>query len=137
VVRGSGASGVAAEGLGFAIPADTVREITSALIANGRVERPYLGIRWEWITPQLAGANGLAVDYGAFVTEVTPNSPASRSGLQRGDVLTGIDGMQIGEETPFLNLLLRYAPGDRVTIGVQRGGSEFQVEVTLAERPRL
>ena len=135
VVRGSGASGVAAEGLGFAIPADTVQAITAQLIANGRVERPYLGIRWEWITPQRAATNGLTVDYGAFVTGVSPDSPASQSGLQRGDVLIGIDGTRFGEETPFLNQLLKYAPGDRVTIDLQRGGSEIQVEVTLADRP--
>jgi 2-alkenal reductase len=137
VVRGSDASGVVAEGLGFAIPGNTVRAITDQLIANGRVERPYLGIRWEWITPQLAGTNGLTVDYGAFVTEVSPGSPASQSGLQRGDVLIGIDGTRFGEQTPFLNQLLKYAPGDRVTIDLQRGGSEIQVEVTLADRPGL
>jgi len=135
VVRGSGASGVVAEGLGFAIPSKAVKAITDQLIAKGRVERPYLGIRWEWITPQLASGNRLAVDYGAFVTEVSPDSPASQSGLQRGDVLIGIDGTRFGEETPFLNQLLKYAPGDRVTIELQRGGSEIQVEVTLAERP--
>jgi len=66
---------------------------------------------------------------------VSPDSPASQSGLQRGDVLIGIDGTRFGEQTPFLNQLLKYAPGDRVTIDLQRGGSEIQVEVTLADRP--
>ena len=137
VVRGSGSSSVVAEGLGFSIPSNTVKTIVDQLIARGVVVRPYLGIRWEWLTPDVAAANGLAVSYGAYITEVTPNSPAAVSGLQQGDVLVGMDGTPFDEANFFLNLLLQHAPGDAVTLVVKRGNNELNLRVTLAERPSL
>jgi len=137
VVRGSGSSGVVAEGLGFAIPSNTVKAIVDQLTTQGVVVRPYLGIRWEWLTPDVAAANGLDVSYGAYITEVTPRSPAADSGLRQGDVLVGMDGTPFGEANPFLNQLLKHAPGDSVTLVVRRGDNELQLKVTLAERPSL
>lgn len=137
VVRGSGGTGVVAEGLGFAIPSNSVRLVTDQLIATGRVQRPYLGIQWEWVTPEVAAANGLQADYGAFVTNVSAGSPAEASGLRRGDFILGIDGTRFDEADPFLNLLLRHNPGEVVTLDVQRDGSETRVRVTLGERPSL
>lgn len=137
VVRGSGSSSVVAEGLGFSIPSNTVKAIVDQLISKGIVVRPYLGIRWEWLTPDVAAANGLNVSYGAYVTEVTPNSPAADSGLRQGDVLVSMDGTQFDGANPFLNQLLKHAPGDAVTLVVKRGNSELQLKVTLAERPSL
>jgi S1-C subfamily serine protease len=137
VVRGSALSGAAAEGLGFAIPSNTVRAIAEQLIAKGQVTRPYLGIRWEWITPDLAAANGLELSYGAYVTAVSSGSPAADAGLRKGDVVVGMNGTRFDGDTPFLNQLLTHAPGETVTLDVQRGTSEVQVKVTLAERPLL
>ena len=137
VVRGSALSGAAAEGLGFAIPSNTVRAIANQLISTGHVIRPYLGIRWEWITPGLAAANGLKVSYGAYVTEVSTGSPADDAGLRTGDVVVGMDGTRFDGDTPFLNQLLTHAPGETVTLDVRRGASDVQLKVTLAERPAL
>jgi len=137
VLRGGGSSGVAAEGLGFAIPSNSVKAIVDQLTTKGVVIRPYLGIRWEWLTPSVAAANGLDVSYGAYITEVTPRSPAADAGLRQGDVLVGIDGTPFGEAYPFLNQLLKHAPGDDVTLVVRRGDNELQLRVTLAERPSL
>jgi 2-alkenal reductase len=136
VVRGSG-SGASAEGLGFAIPSNTVKAIASQLIATGQVTRPYLGIRWEWITPALAAANGLGVSFGAYVTDVTSGSPAAGAGLRTGDVVIGMDGTRFDGDSPFLNRLLTHAPGETVTLEVKRGAAEFQLPVTLTERPSL
>jgi serine protease Do len=134
VVRGSGLSGTTAEGLGFAIPSNTVRTIAEQLIAKGQVTRPYLGIRWEWITPDVAAANRLDFSYGAYVTAVSTGSPADDAGLRQGDVILGMDGTRFDEENPFLNELLAHAPGDTITLDVMRGNSEIQVKVTLSER---
>jgi 2-alkenal reductase len=137
VVRGNALSGAAAEGLGFAIPSNTVRAIAGQLIATGQVIRPYLGISWEWITPALAAANGLELSYGAYVTAVSPGSPADDAGLRTGDVVIGMEGTRFDGDTPFLNQLLTHAPGETVTLDVRRGESEVQLQVTLAERPAL
>jgi serine protease Do len=134
VVRGSGLSGTTAEGLGFAIPSNTVRTIAEQLISKGQVTRPYLGIRWEWITPDVASANRLSFSYGAYVTDVSRGSPADDAGLRQGDVILAMDGTKFDENHPFLNALLAHAPGDTVTLDVMRGKSEIQVKVTLSER---
>jgi S1-C subfamily serine protease len=134
VVRGSGLSGTTAEGLGFAIPSNTVRTITEQLIAKGQVTRPYLGIRWEWITPDVAAANRLDFSYGAYVSAVSQGSPADDAGLRQGDVILGMNGKKFDEGNPFLNELLAHAPGDTITLDVMRGNSEIQVPVTLSER---
>jgi S1-C subfamily serine protease len=134
VVRGSGLSNASAEGLGFAIPSNTARTIAEQIIANGQVTRPYLGIRWEWITPDAASTNRLGFSYGAYVTAVSNASPADDAGLQQGDVILGMDGTRFDEDHPFLNALLAHAPGDTITLDVMRGDSKIQVQVTLSER---
>jgi len=137
VVRSSGLSGTTAEGLGFAIPSNTVRTIAGQLIASGQVTRPYLGIRWEWITPEVAAANRLSFSYGAYVTVVSSGSPADEAGLRQGDVILGVDGTRFDEDSPFLNELLNHAPGDTIVLDVVRGDSEVQVQVTLSERATM
>jgi 2-alkenal reductase len=134
VVRGSALSGATAEGLGFAIPSNTVRTIAEQLIAKGQVSRPYLGIRWEWITPEVAAANRLGFSYGAYVTAVSRGSPADDAGLQEGDVILGMDGTRFDGDTPFLNQLLAHSPGDTIVLDIQRGDSEVHLQVRLTER---
>jgi S1-C subfamily serine protease len=134
VVRGSGLSNASAEGLGFAIPSNTARTIAEQLIAKGQVTRPYLGIRWEWITPEVAAANRLGFSFGAYITAVSSGSPADDAGLRQTDVILGMDGTRFDEDSPFLNELLAHAPGDTIMLDVMRRDSEIQVQVTLSER---
>jgi S1-C subfamily serine protease len=134
VMRGSALSGATAEGLGFAIPSNAVRTIAEQLIAKGQVSRPYLGIRWEWITPDVAAANRLDFSYGAYVAAVSRGSPAADAGLQEGDVILGMDGARFDGDTPFLNQLLAHSPGDTIVLDVQRGDSEVHLQVKLTER---
>ncbi len=133
IVRGG--SGAVAEGLGFAIPSNTARAVVEQLIERGYVARPYLGIRWQWITPDMAARYDLPVEYGVFLSEVVPGGPADRAGLQRGDILTAIDGQAIDPEHPFINLLFHHAPGDEVTFSLVRGREKLELQVTLGERP--
>jgi len=134
IVRGS-ATGVVAEGLGFAIPSNTVREVVDQIIRTGRVARPYLGIGHQLVTPQVASYYGLAARSGILVMSVERNSPAERAGIQVGDVITHIDNVAINESTPFLNVLMRHRPGDRVKLTINRGGQTLILDVTLGERP--
>jgi 2-alkenal reductase len=132
VVRGSG-SGTVAEGLGFAIPINTAQAVAEQILQNGYVPHPYLGIRWQAITPSIAARYRLPADWGVYVTDVTTNSPASKSGLRQGDIITGIDDTTLDETHSYINTLFLHHPGDQVTLIVSRGSKTLQVQVTLGE----
>jgi S1-C subfamily serine protease len=134
IVRGSGSSAIA-EGLGFAVESNRAHQIADAIIANGVYPRPYLGVQWQWVTPDVAQQNGLPATFGAYLSEVVSDGPAAKAGLQRGDVLTGIDGTSFDADHLFLNMLLSHQPGDQVTFTVIRQGSTGQASVTLGTRP--
>lgn len=133
VLRGSGYSQVTVEGLGFAIPSNTVQAVAQKIIEDGYIARPYLGIRWQWIDPDLAGLYGLPVEWGVYVSRVMPGSPAEAGGLQEGDIITQIGDVALNGDTPYANALYHYAPGDTVTLSIQRGRQQIQLNVTLAE----
>ena len=112
IVRGGGSA--VAEGLGFAIPSNTAKAIVDQLIQYGKVARPYLGIRWVWITPSIANRYNLPVDHGIYLTEIDPSGPAGKVGLEQGDILLSANGQVFDTDPPFQNVLFRFVPGDRV-----------------------
>jgi len=134
IVRNSG-SGTVAEGLGFAIPSNTVQAVATQLIANGHISRPYLGIGFQPITPDIASAYNLPVQWGAYVTAVASGSPAQQAGLQQGDIITVIGGTSIDTNHSYINILFTFKPGDQVTVDFNRNGKAMQVQVTLATSP--
>jgi 2-alkenal reductase len=136
VVRGSGGSGDVAEGLGFAVSSNTAQAVASQLISRGFVTRPYLGIRWAAITPQVAQANGLPVDHGIYLSEVVSGGPAAEAGLRQGDILTALAGVPLDSDHPFINELLKHKPGDSIEVTFERDGQSRTTEVRLAERPQ-
>ena len=133
IVRGSGFSGVVAEGLGFAIPSNTVRLISEQIIAKGYFARPYLGIRWQAVYPALAKRYNLDAEWGAYVSEVLPGTPADKGGLQRGDIIVRVGDYPINEEHSFVNALFSYQPNDEVEIEVVRDGKHIILNVALGE----
>lgn len=137
VVRNAG-QGVTAEGLGFAIPSNTVKEIVNTLIDKGEVVRPLIGISYQTLTPQGARAAGISgVDHGAYVAEVTPDGPAAQAGIQAEDVITAIDGQEISAENSLMEVLFNYQPGDTIQVEIYRSSTDetLTVDVTLGERP--
>jgi len=132
VIRG-GYGAAPAEGLGFAIPSNTAREIAEQIIEKGYFSRPYLGIRWQPITPNIAAVYDLPVEWGAYVTDVTPDSPAAQAGIQQGDIVTKIGGITIDKNHSFINALYAHQPGEKVIVDVYRGGKQFSWEVILGE----
>lgn len=132
VVRSSG-SGTVAEGLGFAIPSNTVQAVAEQIIAHGRFARPYLGVRWVAVTPNLASRYRLPVEWGAYIGEVTAGSPAALAGIQEGDIITRIGEVQIDDSNSYLDALFQYQPGDEVTIVLVRNGVQMSVQVVLGE----
>ena len=129
----NGNSGAVAEGLGFAIPANTARAVAEQIMQKGYFSRPYLGIRWQSITPDIAAAYNLPVKWGAYVTDVTANSPAGQAGLQADDIIVQIGDIPVDETHSYINVLFQYKPGDQVTVVVLRNGQRLDMRVTLGE----
>ena len=132
VVRGARNDPVA-QGLGFAIPANTARLVAEQIIQKGYFTRPYIGIRWQPITPEIAANFNLSQQWGAYVTNVVPGSPAHAADIRTGDTILRIGEVTLDADHSFINGLFRYLPGDQVTLEVIRDGQRFEVEVTLAE----
>ncbi|HEU5422623.1 MAG TPA: trypsin-like peptidase domain-containing protein [Nitrolancea sp.] len=129
--------GVAAEGLGFAIPSSTVKEITEQIIATGKVERPYLGIVYDTINPRQASSDNLPVDHGVIVREIQPGSPAASADIHPGDIVTKLDDTAIDASNPLVNLLFRHKVGEAVKLEIYRVSDKqtLTVTVTLAPKP--
>jgi len=132
IVRGSG-SGAIAEGLGFAIPVNTGQAVATQLIDHGYFSRPFIGISYQAISPDIAATYRLPVQWGAYVTKVASGSPADSAGLKVDDIITSINNVKIDETHNYLNVLYTYKPGDQVTLGVMRNGSEAALQITLGE----
>ena len=95
IVRNT-SSGDVAEGLGFAIPANTFQAVANQIIQKGYFARPYMGISYQLVTPDIAAAYNLPVQWGIYVSKVAANSPASQAGLQQGDIITKIGNVSLG-----------------------------------------
>ena len=131
----SGANGVPLQGLFFAVPGNLVNEVAQQLIANGQISAPYLGVSSVPLNPQIAAANNIPIDQGNYVDEVVEGTPAEAAGLQAGDVITAVGDTEITPLRTLANILLDYAPGDQVTLTVQRDGNEETIDITLGEAP--
>ncbi len=128
-------SGELVQGLFFAIPSNTVKEIAAKLIERGEVTYPYFGIEYETLTPEVIAQIDLPVANGVYVINVVPGGPADEAGIQPGDIVTDIGESQINQQTSFSEALFNYEPGDTVDILVIRDGEEMKIEITFSERP--
>jgi serine protease Do len=131
IVRNTG-SGTVAEGLGFSIPSNTAFSIARQIIETGYFARPYLGVTFQTISPQIAFVYRLPVQYGAYITGVASNSPASQVGLKVGDIITSIEDTEIDENNSYFNILFKYQAGDTISIAFVRDGVSQQTDVTLS-----
>ncbi len=111
------------DGVGFAIPSDTVQPIVSQLISDGRVEHAYLGVGVE------------TAPGGARISQVRSGTPATEAGLRVGDVVTTVDGRKVTSAETLSSAIAAKKPGDTVTVTYTRAGKSDTVEVTLATRP--
>ena len=122
-------------GIGFAVPVETARAIADQLIETGEVQHAFLGIQGQTVDPQVAELYGLPVSEGAVVAGVVEGTPAAEAGLQRGDIITGLDDRDITSMEMLAGLIQRQQPGDTVELTVRRGSEDLTLEVTLGERP--
>jgi serine protease Do len=123
------------QGVGFAIPANLVRNVTDQLIAKGRVERGYLGVMIQNVTPELAKAFKDAKTGGALIGEVTPKSAAAEAGLKDGDIITEFNGKPVRDSRSLRLMVAEMAPGTKIPMKVLRDGKEMTFNIALREMP--
>lgn len=128
------ASGV--EGMGFAIPINTVQSIINELMDKGYVARPYLGVSvFDKPTAARYGYQ-LNIEKGVYVFRVTLGAPAERAGIQRGDIILKLDGRDVNSVTEVRNIVGEHKVGDTVTVVYDRDGHESTANVVLEEMPQ-
>ncbi len=131
------AQDVATEGISFAIPVNLVRGVVRELKDHGRVIRGWLGMEPDDLTPAELASLGLEAGGGILLQRVHEDSPASRAGLRRGDVLLAIDGQPILNTQQALLRVAGVAPGTELDITVLRDGSRFETRAVVGERPQF
>ncbi|MGH7088814.1 MAG: PDZ domain-containing protein, partial [Stellaceae bacterium] len=122
-------------GIGFAIPSDLAKPVIDQLKAHGKVERGWLGVQIQEVTPEIAKNLGLPKPEGALVADVTRGGPAEKIGVKQGDVIIGYDGHQI-DKLRDLPLAVAETPvGEKAQVKIWRDGKEQTLTPTIAEMP--
>jgi serine protease Do len=134
-----------AQGIGFAIPIDIAKPVMRQAAANQPLARPYMGIVYQPVTPQLAKQNNLPIDYGAWVkvdpqgggsqTSVVAGSPAEKAGVKDNDIITAVNGQRLDAAHTLDDILVQTQPGDTITVTVLRDGQSTDLKLTLGTRP--
>jgi serine protease Do len=120
-------------GAGFAIPSQIARNVTESLIKSGTVHHGYLGISMNDVTPDNYNFFKLQDTTGAIVSQVTPDSPASRAGLRSGDVIDSLNGKKIANGSALQVAVSQDTPGTTISLGIIRDGQSQTVNVTVGE----
>lgn len=120
-------------GAGFAIPSQIARASADDIIKYGTVRHGYLGISMNDVTPDNAKFFNLPDATGAIVSQVTPDSPASRAGLKSGDVLREIDGRKLINGSALQVAVTSLPPGTKITLGIIRNGKHMTIPATVGE----
>lgn len=131
-----------ADNIGFALPAHVVKGVVESVKVNGKIVRPFLGVRYTMITPQLQEKNKLPVSYGALVSRgvaegdlaVAPGSPADLAGLEENDIILSVDGEKL-QGKDLATVLRSKQVGSTIKLLVFHKGKEEEKEITLVEMP--
>ncbi len=119
------------EGYSFAIPSNIVRKVVDDLLLYGETQRGYIGIYPAELTQELAEKEGLEDIEGVYVAELTEGGAAKMAGIQKGDVITAINGKKVNTVTQMMESIRQYRPGDKVNVEVNRNGHHHNYELTL------
>lgn len=130
-------AGGGAENIGFAIPIDDIKGLIAGVLDNGKVQRPYLGVRYIQLNEDIAYELNLDTTEGAYIfasgrqPAVLDESPADKAGLQEKDIITKVDGEELTSDTSLVTLIGRHRVGEEVTLTIVRDGEERDIRVTL------
>ena len=127
-------------GIGFAIPSNEAKTIIAQLIEHGTIERGWLGVQIQEVTPAIAASLGLARDHGALIAVVKPGSPGATAGLKQGDVILSFNGHDIGRLRDLPRYVAEAPPHSAASMTVWRDGKKLQMQATvgnLADNERV
>lgn len=122
-----------AQNIGFAIPINSVKAIVDEFVTKGSVSRPFLGIRYRFISRDVAILN--EVPQGAYIQEIVEDSPAEKSTLETGDIITKINGEAVDSENKVGDLIAKSKIGDKLELEIWRDGKTIKLRATLEELP--
>lgn len=124
------------QGIGFAVPINTVKSVLTDLVDNGHVTRPWIGISTVKLDPRIASFYRLPLVHGALIVNVEPYSPADNAGLRRGDIIEEINGNKIENPSQISSYIRRKkAVNDTITVNINRYGRVSEVPLQLEARP--
>jgi len=122
------------QGVGFAVPVNMARGVMDEILKHGKVTRGWLGVAIQPVSPEIAKAFGLTGEpRGALVADVTPHSPAERSGINKGDIILNLNGVPVSDSQELRLKISMMAPGTTVNLKLLRDRQERDIAVTLAE----
>jgi S1-C subfamily serine protease len=127
--------------VGFAIPSNDAKAAWESYRKNGKISRPFIGVRYTMINKQLVEQQKLKRDYGALVVSgssrsepaIVSGSPAEKAGLKEGDIILELDGRKLEGSLTLAGALKNKMPGDSVKLKIFSGGSEKEISLTLEE----
>jgi S1-C subfamily serine protease len=133
VIGINSAKAQSAEGLGFAIPINTAKPIVEEIKEKGEFQRSYIGIKGASVADYLQAYPDakLGTDTGVYVVQIYTDSPAAKSGMKEGDIITELEDKKVETMTQLISDLFQYRPGDEVKLTVLRDGREMTLNVTL------
>lgn len=136
-------AGGSAENIGFAIPINDIKGLIKSVLEKGKLERPYLGVRYVPLNQDAAEAFDLEQTSGAYIVprgnrrqpSVIENSPAAKAGLREGDIITKIAGKEISDTSSLTSLISQHPVGETIDVTIIRDGNEQTLKVTLEAAP--
>jgi serine protease Do len=120
------------EGMGFAIPSNMVKRVSTEIMQTGKAKRAYVGVQ-PADAEAAARQYSIKTDRGAYIVQVVSGSPADKAGIKVGDVIVAMDGTPVTTASTFRALLAEKRPGDKVTLTIMRGAQELKLDVVLAQ----
>lgn len=135
-------AGGGAENIGFAIPISDIQGLIKSVLEKGKLERPYLGVRYVMLTDDYAFEYNLSTKRGAYIVpsrqgapSISSNSPAEKAGLQEKDIIIEIAGEKVDETHSLISLISKHAVGEEITLKIVRDGKEQDIKATLEAAP--
>jgi serine protease Do len=122
-------------GIGFAIPSNLAKPVIAQLKEHGKVDRGWLGVQIQPVTPAIASALNLKDRHGAIVAAVTPDSPASKAGVKAGDVILSFGGDRVENARDLARLVAKHPAGNKVQMEVWRDRAEMPLSVVTGHQP--
>ncbi|OCL83150.1 Do family serine endopeptidase [Arcobacter porcinus] len=122
------------DGIGFAIPVDMVKDVVGKLVLDGKVTRGYLGVI---IADLDKDTKQVYKKEGAIILDVAPNTPASQSGLKRGDLVFSINDKKVKDRTTLQNIIASFKPNEKVVFGIERDKKDIKLEIVLGDRTSI